>query len=205
MKCPNCSYEIENVKARKCPACGARITREVKEHPHEEEHTNDNNKGVTTKPQQEVPMPETEPVGLCCPTCGTRITEETNFCPRCGYQTKPQFDDPPQPTGEEIPPQTTPDTTPLYKQPETAAEEDHHIEENVRKEDLDEYIDNGEYKPYENDPDSDGSNNNDIENNEPQPVGSQPKTDATTSNSWFVIACTAIASLLIGALLYLIV
>lgn len=205
MKCPNCSYEIENVNARKCPACGARITREAKEQIHEEEHGNDNNTEVTTTPQQEIPVQEAETDSLFCPTCGNRITEDTNYCPRCGCKTKPQFDDLPQQAEDTTPPQTASDPMPLYEQQEEPTYDSHDVDDNIRREDLDEYIDNGDYKPYENDIDTDGVRDNKTRDNEPQPYDSKPKADTAASNSWFVIACTAIASILIGALLYLIV
>lgn len=204
MKCPNCSYEIENVNARKCPSCGARIARKAKEQIHEEEQSNDNKTEVMPPQKQDTPMQETELAKMFCPSCGNAITDDANFCPHCGYEVRSVLDDSPQQT-EESSQQPASEPMQLDEQLEELVEVRYDFADNVRSENLDEYIDNGEYQPDENDSYADRAHDEHLRDKGPRPFDEKQKSNASAINPWIVIVGAVIISILIGALLYLVV
>lgn len=83
LKCPGCSYGIDDGKERmlyKCMGCGSTMGGNLNSFVSD----NDNNLNEYNNPQNN------QILSLKCPNCGNSISGQTNFCPECGYQIKDQ-------------------------------------------------------------------------------------------------------------------
>lgn len=213
MKCPNCGYELEKPNLKNCPACGHKLKRErvvvppaVKLNSSETSSTDADVKESdrTRESEQSTQTRVVTPRMVECPFCHQFISEDSNFCPRCGYNMREQESSSPQ---EEIVPEqggeselpiafetllesTEKENFPVdsgdYMEEEDASDSD--MPDNVRDEDLDEDIDNGSYQPY-------------SEEDEESPVDTNPQKDVSTSSSWFAVIITVVVGILTGALL----
>lgn len=209
MRCPNCGYEIDKPNKKSCPLCGCKITREellTVEAAPQEMAVPVADDAEAVRPQTPItPQPsEPAPVMVECSRCYKSVLEDANFCPYCGcdmrkpkveaphiemYAQQPQQPIQPVPNiqiaVEEVP--MADEDTQTFSD-DVVEEEllDDSISTNVREENLDQYVDNGAYLPYDDEEEADDS---------------MPQETAG-SLSWLIIGIAAISGILLGALLY---
>ncbi len=189
MKCNNCGYEIEKPNLKTCPLCGCRITpaAQPSETPAEEEER------VTVPPQTSLLDEEEsgETFELEIADDGEFSFEESSVYP--GQQ-------PVEPEAPAMQRQT-PEPSPGYSAPEPPTAEpvypvrpsvNQSQESRIIPEDPDQYLENGSYQPYPDEPE-DETGYDDL---------SSPQSSEKSSGSWVAIVAAAIGGLLIGSLLY---
>ena len=186
-----------------------------------------NDHAATSQPSHQDSSPATQAIIIVeCPRCHTRFSEENNFCPRCGYNMRFQQDneqeEPYQEPKHERVQQTERDSTQRFVRdiepklehdeeqddiPEAIIQEeedfDPHANENIREENLDQFIDNGSYHPYTDDDSTQDDSQEEYHDDDDMSDAGIPAT-TNTSTSWLTILIASIVSLLIGALLYFI-
>lgn len=210
MKCPNCGFEIDKPNKKSCPLCGHKITREellIAETMSQEVVEPVAIDAEEMQPQTATAPHSSEPAPAMveCPRCYKLVLEGANFCPYCGsnmqkpkaeaqhfdmYAQQPQPPTRPVPNiqiGLEEAPMADEDTQTFSDDVIEEELVDTPISTNVREENLDQYIDNGTYVPYDDEEDIEDENMQ-------QEVGS--------TTPWFIIGIAAISGILLGALLY---
>lgn len=214
MKCPNCGFEIEKPNVRTCPCCGQKITQmeHVPDEPLTSESTtsapspqteeDSNQNAISQEPSVWQPTPEPEKV--VCSMCHNKVPKDSDFCPICGYDLIPAIDKK-QKRNSGIPQQPlsgNAETTQNYYAQESESDNNAaNVQEtpvpsrridNYRKEDNDEYFDNGTYIPDSDEPGE--------ELEEPEPI------QETSSASQIIIPIlTAILSIALGVALYYVI
>lgn len=209
MKCPNCDYEIEKANLKTCPLCGSSLEMGEKE-----EYATKNNAAIEEQQNMEVAdeklqetyadnIPEVQqPV---CPRCQKPMPANVNFCPYCGFDIREQTNgllketvtDVEEQMSEQESIKSTHETMQFQyetRRSEESEEEVHvmptHSASDENYDDIDEENPPmGGYFPY---PDEE---NVDMNNND------ETATDA--SKPWLTIVLSTIASILIGAIIYL--
>lgn len=209
MECPKCGYEIEKPNPKKCPACGHKLIHKEQIDkalvaPQESQLDIDTSEVPQSIPQDYSSMPHTpEPEMIECPRCNTLISEENNFCPRCGYNMRvPDNNDQQQDTStrpsihesytdSEIP-SVSHEASEVYNN-EIIEEEVPIVDDysdNVRYEEDNTEFENGSYQPY---PDTS------VDDNEVTIL----HEEGTAFTSWLTIVGTAVLSVAMGCLLYM--
>lgn len=195
MKCKNCGYEFDKPNLKSCPLCGFKIIPGAQA---------EEDKAVI----EERPTFPTEPSFPNGSTAGDSVEIEIpdrkeTIVREAAIYSAPEPVVPEPPVIPKEPEPVAPAPEPVYvappvREPKTvkASSEPRRVpEETVTAEDPDEYVENGSYQPY---PDEEEEGD---ETSYDDPTY-QPTADKK-SGTWIAVTIAAIAGLLIGSILYL--
>ena len=208
MKCPNCDYEIEKANLKTCPLCGCSLQLEGSdEHlvPTDNAVMEQRDMSVSEEPMTSVASGDVlDNQQTLCPRCHTPQPSFGNFCPICGYDFRGQEEEIPEETETDVDVQTSePDDLDSPWEPaQVLSETKPHLEtdydehlvaaNSVTAETYDEADEEnpqmGGYYPYPED-----------ENASPS---SEEESSGKKTSTWLTIAISAVASIIIGALLF---
>lgn len=193
MKCVNCGYELAKPNIKNCPLCGHRVN--PGEVLPEDGLASSGKKTVEPASTDEALAESPAPWDVEPPHDAERESVEANPVSTAdtSRQEKVAFHENP-PACDDAPASTNAGAAEESLKHSDSRQVSHHPQEEIIPEDPDQYLENGSYQPYPDDAEDDA----DYADEQTNPSGGQSAT-------WLIYMVAAIAGLLLGVALYLII